>query len=520
MKKILVVDDDAVIRKLVSFNLEHKSYKVFQAETAEVALRLLLDEEIDLVICDIMMNKMDGFEFCRIIRSKETYKHLPFIFLSSRESLADKSKGYEMGADDFITKPFDVEELILKSTTLIKRSEVYKNFSIKKSFKNDIEERTKKILLIDDDEMFCEILKGAMETKGFLFQYSIDPNQGLEIVRDFQPDLIISDYNMPDINGKELRKLLLKHETLKQIPFLFLTSNLSEKNMLECFEYDIKDYILKDTSLAVIAAKISNIIETTIKERNTSLVELKNVADSLHLQNSNLEPPEMSSFRIKSWLSPYKSIPGGDFIDFITLPNNKTAIIMGDIMGKRWGAWFYTFSFISYIRSTIRVVLNNDNQFSAGEILTKVNLALYDDSNVSDIYSSISILVLDDAEKIISYAGAGDLPLMLFRSRSKSIDLIESSNPLLGVKRSCTYDNIEIPMNDRDSIILFSDGITESRNLEGTQFGTRRINLLLNNINETEKELTIFEAIKEDFIDFTGNSFEDDVSLCVITKIN
>ncbi len=132
-KQILVIDDDAAMRKLIGFNLKRAGYEVIEADGPGQAFEHLEKITPDLVLCDIMMSGMDGFTFCEKVRSQEKYKALPFIFVSAKSSLADKERAIALGADDYITKPFILDELLLKIRALLKRSEIYKAYGAKKS---------------------------------------------------------------------------------------------------------------------------------------------------------------------------------------------------------------------------------------------------------------------------------------------------------------------------------------------------------------------------------------------------
>ena len=122
MKKtrILVVDDEPSIRKFLRANLEAKDYEVLTAMDGAEALRTIEMELPDLMILDIMMPKMDGFEVCRQLRE---WSQIPIIMLSARGDESDKVKCLELGADDFITKPFGASELIARVRAVLRRTE-------------------------------------------------------------------------------------------------------------------------------------------------------------------------------------------------------------------------------------------------------------------------------------------------------------------------------------------------------------------------------------------------------------
>ena len=122
MFHILVVDDDKNIRMLYRAVLEEANYTVFTAEDGEAALRLLDQHHIDLVVLDIMMPKMDGYEFTRTLRAGNS--SLPVLMVSAKQLPADKKKGFLVGTDDYMTKPVDEEEMLLRIKALLRRAQI------------------------------------------------------------------------------------------------------------------------------------------------------------------------------------------------------------------------------------------------------------------------------------------------------------------------------------------------------------------------------------------------------------
>lgn len=110
-RKVLIVDDEKNIVDIIAFNLKKEGYQVITASDGEEGVRKTFEENPDLILLDIMMPKMDGYEACRKIREK---KHTPIIMLTARAEEVDKVLGLEMGADDYVTKPFGVRELMAR----------------------------------------------------------------------------------------------------------------------------------------------------------------------------------------------------------------------------------------------------------------------------------------------------------------------------------------------------------------------------------------------------------------------
>ena len=122
MRRILVVDDEEHILELLEYNLEQEGYQALKADTGEKALDILKKEEVDLVILDWMLPGMNGIDVLKKIRSSENHSQLPVILLTAKGDEISKVLGLEIGADDYLTKPFGVYELFARIKAVLRRS--------------------------------------------------------------------------------------------------------------------------------------------------------------------------------------------------------------------------------------------------------------------------------------------------------------------------------------------------------------------------------------------------------------
>lgn len=122
MFRILVVDDDKNTRMLMKAVLEAENYSVSTAENGEEALAVMDVTHVDLVVLDVMMPKMDGYEFTRTLRQSDN--NLPILMVSAKQLPADKKRGFLVGTDDYMTKPIDVEEMLLRIKALLRRARI------------------------------------------------------------------------------------------------------------------------------------------------------------------------------------------------------------------------------------------------------------------------------------------------------------------------------------------------------------------------------------------------------------
>ena len=120
-QRILIVEDDKHISKLVKYNIEKSDYECTISSSGEKALQILKDQAVDLIILDIMLPEMNGFEVCRNIKQDPKLRAIPIIMLTAKGEEVDRIVGLELGADDYIVKPFSPRELVLRVRAILKR---------------------------------------------------------------------------------------------------------------------------------------------------------------------------------------------------------------------------------------------------------------------------------------------------------------------------------------------------------------------------------------------------------------
>jgi len=121
-QKILVVEDEPDIRKLVQYNLAQEHFKVLEAEDGEQALKIVQRDQPNLLILDLMLPGLSGIELCRILRDRSDTAKLPILMLTAKAGETDRVLGLEMGADDYLTKPFSPRELVARVRAILRRA--------------------------------------------------------------------------------------------------------------------------------------------------------------------------------------------------------------------------------------------------------------------------------------------------------------------------------------------------------------------------------------------------------------
>ena len=372
-----------------------------------------------------------------------------------------------------------------------------------------------KILLVEDEANIAKLFQYNFKKAGYVCEVAGNGVEALEKLKEYKPDLIVSDIMMPLMNGFEFRQRLIDNSEYNQIPFVFLTAKGEDDDILEGYELDIEDYIIKTATPKVVIAKINALIKGKKKERSKTVEEVSKAAGSLGAKVVPASVPEFENYYIKHWHVPFEDTPGGDFIDYLKVDDDNMVVVLGDVMGKKWGAWYFAVAYAGYVRSATRFAVESTNKLCAGEILKAVNKSIYKDERLSEIFVTLSVIVLNRKENKVFYSGAGDLPIFL--KKGDTVTMVKSDGLLIGFNEDGEYIDQEIDLDVNDAIYLISDGIIESRNPEiGEPFGKDKLIFVL---EKTPVDSDPIEKIKREFTNYTNGKFEDDVSLLCIKRI-
>ena len=200
MFNLLVVEDDKNLRKLITTYLQRNKYNTYEATNGEEALNVLDQSYIDLIVSDIMMPKMDGYELIKSLR--EAKYDVPILIITAKSEIEDKKEGFLLGADDYMVKPIDIEEMLLRIQVLLRRS---KSASEKKIQIGDLLLNYNQLSVIKKDKVY------NLAQKEFYLLYKLlsTPNtiftrqELIEEVWGLESD---SDYRTVDVHIKRIRE--------------------------------------------------------------------------------------------------------------------------------------------------------------------------------------------------------------------------------------------------------------------------------------------------------------------------
>jgi two-component system, OmpR family, alkaline phosphatase synthesis response regulator PhoP len=201
--KILVVDDEEHIQELLKFNLESSGYKVYCCGNGTDALKFVRSEKPDLILLDVMLPGMDGYDVCKEIRKDNNISNLPIIMITAKSEELDKILGLELGADDYLTKPFSIRELLARVKAVLRRTTI---MPIDKSYRFD-----SIVVDFEKHEVTKESNRIELTLKEFEGLEILMKNKGRVITRDFLLDKVwgyeyIGETRTVDVHIRHLRQ--------------------------------------------------------------------------------------------------------------------------------------------------------------------------------------------------------------------------------------------------------------------------------------------------------------------------
>lgn len=299
MKKILLIEDNADVRENTAEILELAKYEVVTAENGKIGVDLALKDKPDLIICDIMMPVLDGYGVLHLLGKQPETATIPFIFLTAKTERSDIRKGMEMGADDYLTKPFDDIELLNAIESRFRRSEL-----MKKEFNNNAEgiahffDSASQLKLISDERETDQYKKKAL-----IYNEAHRPVYLFYLIKGK-----IKTFRTNE-DGKELITGMYKEgDFFGYIPLLEESVYRDTAEALENAEVMMipkTDFIQLVNSNQEISKKFIKLLANNVSEREVQLVKLaynslrKRVADALLLVNKRYKKNEADNPQIQ-----------------------------------------------------------------------------------------------------------------------------------------------------------------------------------------------------------------------------
>ncbi|TNE80678.1 MAG: serine/threonine-protein phosphatase [Bacteroidetes bacterium] len=255
----------------------------------------------------------------------------------------------------------------------------------------------------------------------------------------------------------------LKNDPALDIQLILLrNSNVLDASVIEFFNQGGNDLMSVNKPAFILSRQINSRLEREFYFKDKYVSALKSAANKLPIRSE-----ERMNLHAEPWLVdtlhiPHKEVPGGDFYEIINLPDNSKVLILGDVMGKEWGAWFFSLAYMAYIRSSIRLMVTQ-YEWDMQKVMEELNDVMLRDFKLAEVFTTLTMVYLPEGKEELHLASASGLPLIHYKKESDDFDEIKVSGPLLGLKEEARYEVKKLKLNTGDMLWLFTDGYLEEK---------------------------------------------------------
>jgi len=369
-----------------------------------------------------------------------------------------------------------------------------------------------RILVVDDEPINLQVLTNQLSLERYSVLIATNGEDAIRIVNDHLPDLMILDIMMPRMSGLEVCRRLRESYSLHRLPILMLTAKNQLTDIIAGFEAGANDYLAKPFDKREMIARVNTLI--SLKEaidKNNSLIALQKELEIANRILQSILPdtmPEMKDLRIHAHYHPMDQV-GGDFYDFHVVDSDRIGVLIADVSGHGVPS--------AIIAAMMKVAFSLQKSIAHEpmDVLKEINQILrgrYGKQMITAIYA-----YLDLKTGMLRGSNAGHFPIIIFRRAERAIHEFMPRGWAIGLQQDIKLSEEEFPLRAGDRIILFTDGIIESRNREGELFGYERFLQLVK-----EKQ----DLAPRDFSDYIlrrlsewsqqGRRFEDDLTIIVM----
>lgn len=509
--KVLLVDSNAVNLNSLCCLLKEVNCEIYKASNGMDAFEIALKYKIDLFISELFLPLMDGNTLVKEVRKLHYGKDALFFFVADEISEDTQIKCITDGADDVFIRPFNLNVFKVKIIGIIHRI-------------NDVAVRRKSFLKRNLNVDLGEILYCYGPKSEGLSDKLHTPVIEVDNYDDFIDIFENDNIWIIVIDEKATWAITLIHKIKLQIgneiPIWLVASHTTKEadqvNFLHAGGFGIlKKYKNKETFIS----QINNLIIRDIDIKNQYINSIKEAVKLSPVHFSSYYEEEFKHLFIKIQYEPFTKPAGGDFYEITKFPNGNTLILLGDVMGKRWGAWFFANAYLAYIRASLKV-FPSKRQFeisnNLGYLVSEINQFLYKDIQLSDAFTTLTAILITPSENKFKVASAGAIPPIFYSKKEKKCHILPVVGKILGVVEEEEYQSTEYEYEHGDKIILLTDGYTEAVNTTSDRIiGVEKITSTLE--LPLKRDITDLKKYEQAII--TNNSieaFNDDRTMLLV----
>lgn len=251
MAKIIIVEDDPMISEIYQKKFSDSGFEVFQATSGEQALAIAKTEKVDVVMTDLIMPKMDGFQVIENLRNGEYDPNIKVIVTSNLSQKEDRDKAMQLGANGFVAKSdYSPSDLVKEIQRLLNQYQQQGKNEIKINAQAEVsgagsDDGKKKILMIEDEEIFIDMFGEKLKQDGFVADSARNGAWGFKEAMNGDYDLFIIDMVMPAMTGDEIIAKLKMEDKTKNIPIIVLSASVEDEMKKKVEDMGIQEFFVK-----------------------------------------------------------------------------------------------------------------------------------------------------------------------------------------------------------------------------------------------------------------------------------
>jgi two-component system cell cycle response regulator len=271
--RIMIVNDDPENAKLLSAKLAKNQYEVLQAYGGMEAIEKAIKNSPDLILIDIMMSDLNGYEVTKWLKNESKTAHIPVILITALDSSKDKMQVFKSGADDFLSKPVNTIELLARVKSMLqlkkyqeqllilRRSEEKFAFSGNQKVVTEQEKNLPRVLLVTDDEKDTKLIKSYLHSQTYHVMLAGNGKEALDLAITEKIDLILLDITMLDVDDFKTCKRLKEMDETRNIQIILITDLLKLEDKIHGFESGADDFLFKPFNSSELLAKIKVLLK-------------------------------------------------------------------------------------------------------------------------------------------------------------------------------------------------------------------------------------------------------------------
>lgn len=378
------------------------------------------------------------------------------------------------------------------------------------------------ILAVDDTPENLDVVKGILG-QDYVVKVAIHGPMALKIAEKQRPDLILLDVMMPGMDGYEVCRRLKANSETSDVPVIFLTAMDQTSDEAHGFSLGAADYIAKPVNPPILKARVQTHLALKesmdelqkaygiIKGQKDRMEDELNIGRDIQMSMLPLEFPafpERKEFDIQALLKPAREV-GGDFYDFFFINDDEICLVVGDVSGKGVPAAL----FMAVTKTMIKTRAMDDP--SPASIITRVNDEMSED-NPSSMFVTLFLAICNVRSGACRYTNAGHNPPYIMRTSGGRDCLDQRHGPIIGAVEELAYKESATTLSAGDSLLIFTDGVTEAMDVDGELYLESRLEQLLDErsletagdlVNETLASVESFASGAEQADDITILAF-------------